>query len=192
MPFWRLKARSLDLVLVLISIGYPFIVYFGLMKFSPLVVGLALVIFLILRLVLTKRRQTRKSEAWIYLVVLGAVVVLLSVNEILAIKAYPVLISLSFAAVFGYSLIYPPPIIERFARKMEGELDAQALRYTRHVTEAWVIFFLLNASVSLWTALYAELTTWTLYNGFISYLLIGLMFGGEYILRRYVKRKKVS
>ena len=192
MPSWRLKAGPLDLLLVLISIAYPFIVYFGLMKFSPLVVGLALVAFLILRLLLNKSRQTRKSEAWIYLLVLGAVVALLAINEMLAIKAYPVLISLSFAAVFAYSLIYPPPIIERFARMMEGELDAQAMNYTRHVTEAWVIFFLVNASISLWTALYADLALWTLYNGFISYLLIGLMFGGEYILRLFVKRKKVS
>ncbi len=192
MPSWRRRARPLDLLLVLISIAYPFIVYFGLMKFSPLAVGLGLVTFLILRLFLNRRRQSRKSEAWIYLIVLGAVVALLAVNEMLAIKAYPVLISLSFAAVFGYSLIYPPPIIERFARMMEGELDAQAIRYTRHVTEAWVIFFIANASLSLWTALYADLATWTLYNGFISYLLIGLMFGGEYILRRFVKRKKVS
>ena len=75
---------------------------------------------------------------------------------------------------------------------MEGELDAQAMNYTRHVTEAWVIFFLVNASISLWTALHADLALWTLYNGFISYLLIGLMFGGEYILRLFVKRKKVS
>lgn len=192
MPSWRLKAGPLDLLLVLISIAYPFIVYFGLMKFPPLVVGLALVAFLILRLLLNKSRQTRKSEAWIYLLVLGAVVALLAINEMLAIKAYPVLISLSFAAVFAYSLISPPPIIERFARMMEGELDAQAMNYTRHVTEAWVIFFLVNASISLWTALYADLALWTLYNGFISYLLIGLMFGGEYILRLFVKRNKVS
>lgn len=192
MPSWRLKARPLDLLLVLISIAYPFIVYFGLMKFSPLVVGIALVAFLILRLLLNKRRQTRKSEAWIYLLVLGVVVALLAINEMLAIKAYPVLISLSFAVVFGYSLIYSPPIIERFARMMEDELDAQAINYTRHVTEAWVIFFLVNASISLWTALYADLAIWTLYNGLISYLLIGLMFGGEYILRLFVKRKKVS
>ncbi|MBO0333345.1 hypothetical protein J0X12_06960 [Sneathiella sp. CAU 1612] len=192
MPSWRRKTRPLDLLLVLISIAYPFIVYFGLMKFSPLVVGLALVAFLILRLLLHRRRHPRKSEFWIYLAVLGAVAALLAINEMLAIKAYPVLISLSFAAVFGYSLIYPPPIIERIARMMEGELDPQALCYTRHVTEAWVIFFLVNASISLWTALYADLATWTLYNGFISYLLIGLMFGGEYLLRRLVKRKKVS
>ena len=193
MPFWRRKVRPLDLLLVLISIAYPFVVYFGLMKFSPLTVGMALVIFLILRVILHRQRRARKSEFGLYLVILSAIVALMFVDEMLAIKAYPVLISLSFAGLFGYSLVFPPPIIERFARMMEhGELDAQAIRYTRHVTEAWVVFFLINAGISLWTAFQASLETWTLYNGFISYLLIGLMFGGEFILRQFVKRSKAS
>ncbi|WP_339630771.1 hypothetical protein [uncultured Sneathiella sp.] len=192
MPSWRRKVRPLDLLLVLISLAYPFVVYFGLVHFSPLTVGLALVVFLILRLLLQRHRRARRSEFGIYLAVLAAIAVLLMVNELLAIKTYPVLISLSFAVVFGYSLFNPPTIIERFARMMEGELDEQAIRYTRNVTVAWVVFFLLNAAISLWTALYGDLATWTLYNGFISYILIGLMFGGEFLLRQYVKRKKVS
>ena len=179
MPSWRRKVRPLDLLLVLISLAYPFVVYFGLVHFSPLTVGLALVVFLILRLLLQRHRRARRSEFGIYLAVLAAITVLLMVNELLAIKTYPVLISLSFAVVFGYSLFNPPTIIERFARMMEGELDEQAIRYTRNV-------------ISLWTALYGDLATWTLYNGFISYILIGLMFGGEFLLRQYVKRKKVS
>ena len=43
MPSWRRKVRPLDLLLVLISLAYPFVVYFGLVHFSPLTVGLALV-----------------------------------------------------------------------------------------------------------------------------------------------------
>tara|TARA_R100000005_G_scaffold88808_1_gene58971 strand:+ start:4589 stop:5170 length:582 start_codon:yes stop_codon:yes gene_type:complete len=193
MPFWRRKVRPLDLLLVLISLAYPFVVYFGLMRFSPLVVGLALVAFLLLRIALQRgRRIGGRSEAGLYLFILGAVLLLLLLDELLAVKAYPVLISLSFAALFGFSLISPPPIIERIARAMEGELDDHAIRYTRRVTEAWVVFFLLNAAVSLWTAFYASLEIWTLYNGFVSYLLIGLMFGGEYLLRQYVKRRKAG
>ena len=114
MPFWRRKVRPLDLLLVLISLAYPFVVYFGLMRFSPLVVGLALVAFLLLRIALQRgRRIGGRSEAGLYLFILGAVLLLLLLDELLAVKAYPVLISLSFAALFGFSLISPPPIIER-------------------------------------------------------------------------------
>ncbi len=193
MPFWRRKIRLPDLLLVLISLAYPFVVYVGLMRFSPLVVGAALVAFLLLRLLLQRgRRGGARPETGLYLFVLGAVVLLFLLDQLLAVKAYPVLISLSFAALFGYSLLKPPPMIERIARAMEGELDAHAIRYTRHVTEAWVVFFLLNAALSLWTALYASLEIWTLYNGLISYLLIGGMFGGEYLLRQFVKRRKAG
>lgn len=30
---------------------------------------------------------------------------------------------------------------------------------------------------------------WALYNGFISYLLMGLMFAGEWLIRRRVRRR---
>ena len=49
MPFWR-NRRLLDIAIVLISIAYPFLVYFGLMRFSPLSVALALVEFPLLQL----------------------------------------------------------------------------------------------------------------------------------------------
>ncbi|MCF8467623.1 MAG: hypothetical protein K9G33_09500 [Sneathiella sp.] len=191
MPSWR-NRRLLDIAVVLISIGYPFLVYFGLMRFSPFSVAVALVVFLALRLLLQRRRAGRKTEVGIYLFVLAALFLLLLVDEMLAIKAYPVMISLSFAAVFGYSLFHPPSIIEKIARLREPELDAHAVQYTRKVTIAWVIFFISNAAISSWTALYASVETWTVYNGFISYILIGLMFGGELFLRQFVKQKKVS
>jgi len=34
------------------------------------------------------------------------------------------------------------------------------------------------------TARFASLQTWTLYNGLIAYLLMGVLFGGEWLLRR--------
>jgi uncharacterized membrane protein len=30
---------------------------------------------------------------------------------------------------------------------------------------------------------------WTIYNGFIAYLLMGALFGGEFLVRRVVRRK---
>jgi len=192
MPFWRNRQRLLDSALVLISVAYPFFVYFGLMRFSPVTIGIVLVLFLGLRLWLQRGHKQKKLELGVYAIVLAALVILLLIDGMLAIKAYPVIISLSFALVFGYSLIFPPTIIEKIARLREPDLDAYGVTYTRRVTVAWILFFVLNAIISLWTALYASLAVWTTYNGFISYILIGLMFGGEYILRQFVKQKKVS
>ena len=79
-------------------------------------------------------------------------------------------------------------MIERVARLREPALPTAAVSYTRKVTIAWCVFFLLNGAIALYTALWASLEAWTLYNGFIAYLLIGLMFGVEWLIRRNVRQ----
>ncbi len=102
---------------------------------------------------------------------------------------YPVMMSFGVAAFFGGSLLFPPPLIERIARLSEPNLGPKGVAYTRKVTMAWFIFSLLNAMISLTTALYGNLELWTLYNGFISYLLMGSLFLSEYGFRQYYKRR---
>ncbi|QJD60850.1 hypothetical protein HG264_09820 [Pseudomonas sp. gcc21] len=106
----------------------------------------------------------------------------------LGMRAYPVAISLIMLIVFAGSLIHGMPVIERLARLREPDLPEEGVVYTRRVTWAWCFFFVANGGISAWTALYADLTTWTLYNGFISYCLMGLMFAGEWVCRRHVRR----
>jgi uncharacterized membrane protein len=78
-------------------------------------------------------------------------------------------------------------MIERIARIREPNLPDAAVRYTRIVTEVWCLFFVLNA-VALYTALAADIEVWALYNGVIAYVLMGLLFAGEYLVRRRVQR----
>ncbi len=93
---------------------------------------------------------------------------------------YPVLINALLLSVFVTSLYFGMPIIERLARLREGDLPSHALVYTRQVTKVWAGFFLFNAvlaggALTLW----APLSWWMLYNGFIAYILIGLLFAIE-------------
>ncbi|MGO2055828.1 MAG: hypothetical protein ACTH2G_08900 [Halomonadaceae bacterium] len=81
------------------------------------------------------------------------------------------------------------PVIERLARLREPELPAAGIRYTRNVTWAWCGFFILNGAIASWTALYASLATWTLYNGAISYGLIAVMFTGEWLIRHQLRSR---
>jgi uncharacterized membrane protein len=189
MPSWKNKPRLSEIVLILVTVSYPFIVYVGLTFSNPLIVGMVLVAILLARMGLNKKK--RKAELAILTVVLISTVVLLMVDQRLAVKAYPVFMSLSFAVLFTYSLIYPPTFVEKIARLKDPNLDEQGIRYTRKVTVTWVVFFLLNASISAWTAINGSLEIWTIYNGFISYVLIGSIFVVEYIIRRFVKRRKV-
>jgi len=108
-------------------------------------------------------------------------------TEMGAVKAYPILVSLSVAIYFLYSLYKPPTIIERIARKIDPELTPDGVVYTRRVTWAWVAFLFFNASISFASALWGSLEQWLLWNGFLSYLLMGVMFVGEYCVRKFVQ-----
>jgi uncharacterized membrane protein len=109
-------------------------------------------------------------------------------NAVLPLKLYPVLVNGALLAAFGASLLSGPSMVERFARMREPDLPAAAVGYTRRVTQAWCLFFLVNGGIALGTALFAREATWSLYTGVVSYGLMGLMFGGEYLLRMRFKR----
>ena len=102
----------------------------------------------------------------------------------LPLKLYPVLVNALLLAVFATSLWRGPPIVERLARLTEPGLPPEGVAYTRRVTEAWCVFFLLNGAAAAATAAWCATEAWALYNGFIAYVLIGAMFGGEWLLRR--------
>ena len=71
---------------------------------------------------------------------------------------------------------------------MEPDITDVTLKYTRNLTYIWAIFTFLNFLVSIYTVFLLK-EIWILYNGFISYFLIGLIFIIEYIVRINFKRK---
>ena len=75
------------------------------------------------------------------------------------------------------------PLVTLFAEKMGHKPDKNMLSYTKKATIAWAIFMTVNTIVSIIT-LFTNLWFWTLYNGLISYILIGIMFIAEYLIRR--------
>ena len=86
-------------------------------------------------------------------------------------------------AIFALSL-KKTPLITKFAQKIRKEpLDTKTLNYTRNATKAWAIFMLVNTFISLITVFLSN-EIWTIYNGFISYMLIGMMMLSEYIVRK--------
>jgi uncharacterized membrane protein len=109
-------------------------------------------------------------------------------NHLLALKLYPVLVNAAMLSGFTYSLFVPPSMVEQFARRREPDLPPQSVTYTRRVTQVWCVFFALNGGIALVTALWASAATWSLYNGFVAYLLMGLLFAGEYGIRCNFKR----
>jgi uncharacterized membrane protein len=182
--------RSLRIALGVIGLAYPVLVYFGLRFASPAGVALGILALLALRsIVLPRKGGQRHLTVALWAAATGALVIV-ALSPLAALHAYPILVSLAFAAVFAYSLWRPPTIIEQIARLREPALPAVAVPYLRKVTLLWIGFFLANAALSAATAASGSLELWTLYNGFISYVLIGALFVGEWIFRGFLREAK--
>jgi len=102
---------------------------------------------------------------------------------------YPVAVSLVMLLLFGGSLFSTMPLVERLARLREPQLPPEGVRWTRRVTQIWCLFFIFNGSVATVTCLVGNLHWWTLWNGIISYLLMGSVMATEWLLRQRMKRR---
>lgn len=91
------------------------------------------------------------------------------------------------AFTFGRSLRKDRvPLCTELADRVHGPLSELELRYTRNVTVAWAIFFLLNLAATFLLYRFAPLRIWSLFVNFCSLPLILLMFVAEYLVRRRV------
>jgi uncharacterized membrane protein len=109
-------------------------------------------------------------------------------NLLLPLKLYPVLVNLALLAGFAYSLTTPMSAVERMARLRGEDFPPVAQAYMRSVTRVWCGFFVFNGAMAFGTALWASEAVWSLYTGGISYLLMAVLFGAEYLVRLRFKR----
>jgi uncharacterized membrane protein len=177
----------LKTIIAIVTLSYPAAVYFGLQAFEPKLIAILLLAVAGIRL-LALDKNPLNHWAWLPAI---AILALWSVssNSDTGIKLYPVLVNLSFLALFAWSLKSGPPIIERLARLTEPNLPASGVQYTRQVTVIWCVFFFINGSISAYTVWLENAKIWALYNGLVSYLLMGSLFSIEWLVRRVVKAR---
>jgi len=75
-------------------------------------------------------------------------------------------------------------MVERFARLKVDDLSQAELGYCRAITAIWCGFFVLNGLTSALLAIWGTRSAWALYSGLIAYLLMGLLFAAEYLVRK--------
>jgi uncharacterized membrane protein len=175
----------LNAVAVAITVLYPLAIWFGHGQFEPrTLAGLLL-------LAAAARVPALKISAAARWSVAGALVLVACAawsNVLLPLKLYPVLVSAGLLGAFTASLFTPVSAIERMARLGGAEFPPVASAYMRKVTVVWCGFFVVNGGIALGTALWASDAVWSLYTGAVSYVLMGLLFGGEYLVRLRFKR----
>ena len=165
-------------------VAYPLLVYFGLQMFAPRLLVLLLLLMAGLRWLAWNGEEKGFLLYWLAAIFLVVVATLLTGSNF-GLLLYPVLMNLVFLTFFAISLYKPPTVVETIARKQQGDLPPEGIAYTRKVTIAWCLFFILNGCVALLTAFLSH-ETWVLYNGLIAYILMALLMGGEYLVRRRV------
>ena len=178
----------LTILVIAGSVTYPFLVYFGLPYLPP---GLLVVLAVCIGglHLLRRRGDGVLMPRWGLLAIPCVLLLLLVSRPVLAVQAYPPLVSLCLAATFAWSLARPPSAIERIARLTSPDLPPGAIAYTRTVTKVWVAFFVANATIATICAVWFPVAIWTLWTGLVSYLLIGALIAGELVVRRWRARQ---
>jgi len=177
-----------------LAVLYPVFVYYSLVirKIPLRQFSLAVIIFAFLIFITgTSRGKSFKYNALI-LLGLGALCLLLNTSIIL--KFYPLIMNLVFLVNFGITLFSPPCMVFRFATMQDKSIkgsptEKQVETYCRKVTIVWCVFFILNGSAAAWTIFFGTDAQWSIYNGGISYILTGIIFAGEFIIRMIVQKK---
>jgi uncharacterized membrane protein len=179
--------KVVTLTHILLWLAYPVVIFFGIQYMQPRYVAILLALILIVRW-RSEAKSILSGMPQIYLAVftiLLSVIILTTItnNETL-LRLYPAIVNFGMLFIFGFSLKYPPSIIERFARLHEPDLTVSGVRYTRQVTQVWCGFFVLNGGIAIFTAVHTSREVWSFYNGVVAYILMGAMFVAEWLIRQ--------
>jgi uncharacterized membrane protein len=180
-------SRAALFIISLLLLAYPIGVYFGLSYMEPRHLGLLLLALVAARFALAHRHLNRNNLTSLLPVTVATALLCLLIlifNQTSMVRLNPALVNLVLLLTFGYTLFRPPSMIERLARLSGADISGPAVSYTRNVTKVWCVFFVLNGAVALYTCFFTSLKTWTLYNGLIAYILMGLLFLAEYHVRQ--------
>jgi len=172
-------ARLLSSLALGIVLLYPAAVYFGAQFVQPRFIAVLLASILLIRLLATDAGFPR----WLLFAGLAYAGFAVWSNQLVTLLFYPAFANAVMLLIFAGSLFYPPSIVERIARMQQPDLPHKGIIYTRKVTQVWCVFFFINGCIALITALWSNFEVWSLYNGLITYLLMGLLLSGEYLYR---------
>ena len=139
---------------------------------------------------LVSRLLTLQRPDWFSLltaILAVGLITILKTHALVVFKILPSLIHCVLFLMFLSSLRSGDiPIITRVAIMMRPELTEPERVYTRKVTIAWSLVFLLMGVVSILLALFASAESWSWFVNVISYFIIAGMFISEFMVRRRV------
>lgn len=198
-----MKSLAGKILFAAVSVLYPVLVFCGLCvwNLSPRKLSLFLLVFAAFHFLFASRG--RKSEnsrmrgipSVIFLSL--CCVLAFAMDDAFALKFYPVLVNAALLVFFGTTLFRGPSLVFRLATFADKRIPIFAdrlyvERYCFRVTVAWCVFFVVNGAVALSTVLFFDEKIWSLYNGFVSYILMGILFAAEFGVRKMKQNRLKS
>ena len=184
MPPKKLPTAIIKIIISLVAIAYPIAIFVCLQNHVS-VRAMSLILLGAILVAFTKHRNKIFIIAGLALILL-----LLYSNELIFLKLYPCLMNIGLGTLFLSSL-QKKPLAQMIVERRGCKIDERGKKYAKHVTIAWTIFLYINAVVSFGTVFLSD-KLWAIYNGLISYCLIGTMLGIEYLTRRIVMQRNCN
>lgn len=171
-----------QILLTLASIAYPLIWFYGRDNGAFYWLAAAMCFLWLARAALAEVRAQRRI-AFLLAAFFAAVMIFRRPDSM---YWYPVAASLLLLGVFAASLFSGQTAVERLARLQHPDLPPEGVAYTRRVTQIWCGFFIFNAATAALLALSGRHDWWAVYTGIVSYVLMGILMGGEWVYRKMV------
>ncbi|WP_414829121.1 hypothetical protein [Alteromonas sp. H39] len=176
------------LLLVVSLIAYPVVVYLHIDKIAPGWYAGILLLLVVLRVVASGNINGYKE--WLLPGVVSVFCLLVMLyDSVIMLKFYPVLMNVGMGLMFLVSLTDSQTLIEKFAIAGGKKPPQAAAGYLRTLTLCWGLLLLFNGIIAAYTAWFSSTATWALYNGLISYVLIGSFALIEFGYRGFYKKK---
>lgn len=184
-----------------LSVLYPGLIFCGLYfgglrprALSIVLLAIAFVNLLTLIKTIGKGWKQALKSGMLFLLALACGIIACTTDSILSLKFYPVAVSAALLVLFGSTLLFGPSFVFKLACLGDKTLQKSALRqfvepYCFKVTIIWCAFFIFNGTVAAYTCFLGSDKLWALYNGLLSYVLMGLLFSGEFIFRKRMQKK---
>jgi uncharacterized membrane protein len=181
---------------------YPVLVFSALVIFklsirylSVFIIALAVAYFLV-------HRHNYRGKHTIVVFISPAIlccigIICLITKSSLTLKIYPALADLIYFVIMGTSILIPPPLVfyflNMFDKKIKDHIEPRFFeRYCRNAAIIWCVFFVFDGIVSIVTVFLGSDIVWGIYNGGITYVLMGMIFLGEYFILKMIEKKSLA
>lgn len=190
-----MMTRVLHIFAMVAFVGYPLAVFYG-VRSGRMGLWLLLACVLLAPTLYFRVKSVRENSvspalahlrplAFLPVVTLGMLALSATLNAQGFALATPTLINVVLLIVFGSTLRTDTPMIERFARLIDPELNEGQRAWCRLWTIIWCAFFFLNGLLAAIMAMWAPLLWWSLYTSLLAYILMGVLFATERAGRWY-------